>query len=238
MSRRHLLANLRDPEVSSIGRVSGLREFRRHFYYFGNPNTMYVYDEFSTVPQRARGVKRERFRRNRVVERITAKEMLYDSTGWRFVNGSVRSFSDAGATLTPFDTLSDSILTVKPVDMVAKIKGKEEMSYWELRGFIEAAKKRGEKVQKYMGELDFKLALPFVNFIVVLLGIAITARSGRKGGAVFFGIGLGLVLAFLIMARLAIVFAQNGYIPTLVGAWIANVFFLLLGLVLYKRAIW
>jgi hypothetical protein len=34
------------------------------------------------------------------------------------------------------------------------------MSYWELRKFMENAKKRGEKVEKYQGELEFKIALP------------------------------------------------------------------------------
>jgi lipopolysaccharide export system permease protein len=120
--------------------------------------------------------------------------------------------------------------------MVARIKDKEEMSYWELKSFIDAAQRRGEQVQKYMGDLDFKLALPFMNFIVILLGIAITARAGRKGSAVFFAIGLAMAFSYWIISRFAIAFAQNGHFPTLLGAWIGNVFFFLLGVVLFQRA--
>ena len=235
-ARRVLSDYMKDPTASTIERVNGIREFRRNFYYFGDPNTMYVFGEFSTVPQMARTVARETFSGNRITERISAASMIYDSTGWRFVDGSVRRFTDDGVALVPFDTLPDSVLTAKPVDMVTRIKSKEEMSYWELRGFIEAARRRGEKVQKYMGELEFKVALPFMNFIVVLLGIAITARAGRKGGAVLFGIGLALMFSFWIISRLAIVFAQNGHFPTLLGAWIGNIIFLLIGLVLYRKA--
>lgn len=236
-ARRELKDYMKDPTASTIERVHGVREFRRNFYYFGNPGTMYVFGEFSTVPQMARTVARETFHGNRLTERVSAASMLFDSTGWRFVNGSIRCFSDSGVTLTTFDTLPDTVLTAKPVDMVARIKSKEEMSYWELRGFIEEARRRGEKVQQYMGELEFKVALPFMNFIVILLGIAITARAGRKGGAVLFGIGLALMFSFWIISRFAIVFAQNGHFPTLLGAWIGNILFLLIGLVLYRKAI-
>jgi len=236
-SRRLIQDNLKSPKATTIERIHGIREFRRNFYYFGNPQTIYVFGEFSTSPQRTRTIARERFRKNRITQRITAEEMIYDSTGWRFVNGMIRSFSDSGASVTSFDTLTDSILKAPPLEMVARIKVKEELSYWELKGFIDAARNRGEKVQKYMGELEFKVALPFMNFIVILLGIAITARAGRRGGAMLFGIGLLLMFSFWIISRLAIVFAQNGHFPTLLGAWIGNIIFFILGLVLFRKAL-
>ncbi|MFW6245720.1 MAG: LptF/LptG family permease, partial [Fibrobacterota bacterium] len=91
-------------------------------------------------------------------------------------------------------------------------------------------------VDKYLAELEFKIALPFMNFIVILLGIAITARAGRKGGAALFGISLFMTFFFWLISRFALVFAQNGHIPTTVGAWIGNAIFLFIGLVLYRKA--
>lgn len=165
--------------------------------------------------------------------------MVYnDSTSkWFFIKGTRKDFTKEPTRITPFDTLKDSILSVSPVEMVARIKGKEEMSYWELKNFIEACKKRGEKVQEYLGELEFKLALPFMNFIVILLGVSITARTGKKGGAVLFAVGLGLMITYWILSRTAIVIAQNGHIPIYVGAWAGNVLYLLLGLHLYRKAV-
>jgi len=236
-SRRLIQDNLKNPQASTIERLSGIREYRRNFYYFSNPHTVYVFGEFNTSPQHTRNVERDRFRASRIIERIKAQEMIHDSTGWKFVNGTLRTFTDSSATLASFDTLTDSTLHATPIEMVARIKVKEELSYWELKGFIDAARKRGEKVQKYMGELDFKVALPFMNFIVILLGIAITARTGRRGGAVLFGIGLLLMFSYWIISRLAIVFAQNGHFPTLLGAWIGNIIFFLIGLVLFRKAL-
>lgn len=231
--RRDILDNKRVERNPANGIV---REFRRNFFYLGNSNTTYTFQEFSTVPQNANNVWKEIFSSNRIIRRVQAEKMIFDSTGWRFVNGMIRDFSDSLWSITTFDTLRDSVLTAEPTEMVARIKDKAEMSYWELKKFMDAAKKRGEKVEKFQGELEFKIALPFMNFIVILLGVAITARTGKKGGAVLFGTGLAMVITYWLLSRFAIVFAQNGHMPTLLGAWIGNIIFFLIGLILYRKA--
>jgi lipopolysaccharide export system permease protein len=242
LKRKELVDSFKEPPGSPLrqhGAAKGkaaLREFRRNFFYFGDLNTMYVFREFGTHPQIARGVWREKFDTSSIMERIQAENMVHDSTGWRFIRGTIRTFGPDGAASTPFDTLRDTLLCAEPIDMVARIKSPEEMSYWELQGFIGAAKRRGEDVRKFLGELEFKIALPFMNFIVILLGVAITARAGRKGVAMLVGIGLGLAFAFYLISRFAIVFAQNGHLPVIVGAWIGNAVFLVLGLFLYRKA--
>ncbi|MBN1602174.1 MAG: LptF/LptG family permease [Chitinispirillaceae bacterium] len=240
LKRRELLDNIRQGiNPAEKSKTGGVREFRRNFYYFGNQHTVYIFDEFSTAPQNARGVHQERFGIGMINQRLVAERMVYiDSTSqWLFINVTIKDFTKDPAVSVQFDTLTDSILSVNPVGMVARIKGKEEMSYWELKNFIEACKKRGEKVQQYLGELEFKLALPFMNFIVILLGVSITARTGKKGGAVLFAVGLGLVITYWILSRTAIVIAQNGHIPIFAGAWASNIIYLLLGLHLYRKAV-
>ena len=239
--RKELTDSFREPRNSPLRRhaqkrKTGAPEFRRNFYYFGNHSTMYMFQDFNTSPQLARTVWRETFDTSSLKERIQAESMLYDSTGWRFIKGTVRRFNTEGANVTPFDTLRDSVLTAPPVIMVARIKSKEEMSYWELSSYIDAAQRRGEQVRNYLGELEFKIALPLMNFIVILLGIAITARAGRKGSAVLFGIGISMVFAYWLISRFAIALAQNGHFPIWVGAWVGNAIFFVLGLVLYQKA--
>jgi len=213
-----------------------VREYRRNFFYFGTPEIMYVFNEFCTEPQFFRRVSRYTFTENRIAERVDAGEAVFDGTGWGFANGHKRVFSDDGMSAAAFTSLSDSVLKTEPPEMVKRLKSVEEMSYWELTGFIEAARRRGEQVQKYMAELEFKIALPVMNFVVVLFGLALAARSGRKGGAALLGFGLMLSFIYWILSRFTLVFAQNGYIPVLWGAWLGNAIFFILGAVLYRRA--
>ncbi|HMA65908.1 MAG: LptF/LptG family permease [Fibrobacterota bacterium] len=235
--KRELEDKWRDPVITKNSPNTTVKEYRRDFYYFANNKTLYYYDEFSTSPFFVRNVQRQIYNGSSVVQSINADASDFrDSTGWRFINAEIRDFTKEPISVTRKDTLIDSILTAKPVVMVARIKNKDEMSYWELRSFIESAKKRGEEVEKYLGDLEFKIAFPFMNFIVILLGISITARMGRKGGALLFGLGLAIAFSYWIISRFAIVFAQNGHMPVLLGAWFGNILFFLLGLVLYRKA--
>ncbi len=238
-------ANQLRSELSSLMRtppqqrqnVGQRREFRRSFYYFGNPNTMYYFDEFSVNPQFARGVQRQTFRYDGMAERITAQKMLFDDhEGWIFENGQQRNFSSDGSTLVTFDRLNDTILSSTPSDMVKRVRSERELSYWELRSYIDMARRRGEQVHRLVAEMEFKIALPLMNFVVILLGLGITARTGRKGGPVLFGIGLGLTFMYYLIARFAISFAQNGHLSPMVGAWSGNLLFFLIGLYLYRKA--
>ena len=214
----------------------GIREYRRNFFYFAAPNIMYVFNEFCTEPQFFRGVRRYIFTYTGLAERIDAAAADFDDAGWRFENGLRRSFSESGMAAAAFETLPDDVLTAVPLDLAKRVRSKEAMSYWELASYIEAAKRRGEKVHRFTAELQFKIALPFMNFIVILFGLSLAARTGRRGGAALFGVGLLLSFSYWIMTRFALVFAQNGYIPIMVGAWVSNVFFFIIGLALYRKA--
>ncbi|MDG5815962.1 LptF/LptG family permease [Chitinispirillales bacterium ANBcel5] len=235
--RAELSEQFRHPPSMRDSRQPGRREYRRNFFYFGDPNTMYVFKEFSTNPQFARQIQRLSFREDGLMQRIDAEEMVYDeNSGWKFLNGQIRSFGRKDSILLTFDTLDDDVLTSKPHDMVKYVRSKREMSYWELKNYIEISRQRGEQVQRHKAELHFKIALPLMNFLVILLGVAITARTGRKGGPINFAIGLMMVFAYWIISRSTMVLAQNGTITPLAGAWIGNIIFTVIGIILYRKA--
>ncbi|MFW6221888.1 MAG: LptF/LptG family permease [Fibrobacterota bacterium] len=210
--------------------------FHRNFYYFGNDNQVYCFQEFGTHPQRSKNVFREQFEDHQIVERIQAEQFVYREGKWFFIDGHMRRFDSSGTSMATFDTLYDTTLTAEPKEMVARIKHVDEMSYWELSDAIAKAERRGEKVHTYQADLYFKIALPFMNFIVILLGISITARAGRKGGGVLFGFGLFLTFFYWAISNFSLAMGQNGRMSPLIAAWGGNVLFFLLGIILYRKA--
>jgi lipopolysaccharide export system permease protein len=235
--RRELADNFGKQSVlKKKGALKVNQEYRRDFYYFGNEQTIYFFKDFRTNPGSAEKVWRETLRNDGLVQKLTANRAEYKNNSWYFLQGSVRHFDKNSAEETPFDTLRDSLLQTNPADMVVQIRSPEEMSYWELNNFVEKTRKRGEDVSKYKAQLYFKLALPVMNFIVILLGVSISARAGRRGGAVLFGIGLLLTFTYYIISQFGLAFAQNGQIPPIVGAWFGNSLFLMIALFLYARA--
>ena len=235
--RRELTDSMGKPRPEGKKILSAAtQEFRRDFYYFGNEHTTYFFKEFRTSPPKATAVWRETYTEGALAQKISAENAEFRDGAWIFIKGTNRIFTKSGAAIAPFDTLRDSVLTASPSDMVVQIKSPEEMSYWELRSFVDKTRRRGEDVSKYSAQLYFKLALPVMNFIVVLLGISISARAGRKGGAVLFGIGLLLTFSYWIISQFGLAFAQNGQIPALVGAWFGNTLFLIIAVYLYAKA--
>ena len=233
MQRRELLEQIKHGGRKAKGAPS--REFRRNFYYFGNENTVYCFREFRTRPLKTKSVWRESLVDNRIVQRVQARESIYRDGEWYFVDGMIRRFRGDSFSVTAFDTLPDRVLRMKPEEMVVRIKSPEEMSYWELNDFIEKSRRQGENVQQYLADLHFKIAYPFMNFIVILLGISITARTGRSGGAVLFGIGLLLVFSYWIFSQFTLTLGKNDHLSPMTGAWLGNVVFLFLGAALYRK---
>jgi len=236
-ARRQLVEQISsERSAKTHGAPAQQQEYRRNFYYFGDNRTIYHFDEFRTYPSLARAVWRQTFNGPTVTQRVSAESADYKNNTWSFKKGTKRTFSGDSVIAMPFDSLVDTILSVGPQDMVAQIRSPEEMSYWELASYVDKTRRRGEDVSKWRAQLDFKIALPLMNFIVILLGISISARAGRKGGAVLFGMGLILIFAYWIISQFAIAFAQNGQLPPLVGAWFGNILFLAIALPLYGRA--
>jgi LPS export ABC transporter permease LptG len=235
--RRELVENIgKEASLKKTGHVRANQEYRRDFYYFGDDDNIYFFKDFRTNPGSAEKVWRETIRNGVLSQKILAERAEFRDGAWIFLNGSVRSFGKKSEGLAQFDTLRDTLLKVTPSDMVVQIRSPEEMSYLELNGFVEKTRRRGEDVSRYKAQLYFKLALPVMNFIVILLGISISARAGRRGGAVLFGIGLILTFFYYIISQFGLVFAQNGQIDPLVGAWFGNSLFLMIALFLYTRA--
>ena len=235
--RRELIENIgKQASLKKTGSVHVNQEYRRDFYYFGDERNIYFFKDFRTNPGRAEKVWRETVQGGTLAQKIVAERAEFKNNSWYFIDGSVRTFDKNSAGLVQFDTLQDTLLKVSPSDMVVEIKSPEEMSYWELNNFVEKTRRRGEDVSKYKAQLYFKLALPVMNFIVILLGISISARAGRKGGAVLFGIGLLLTFSYWIISQFGLVFAENGQISPIIGAWFGNSLFLMIALFLYMRA--
>ena len=224
-------------EARGFSGRSAFKGLKRDFYYFGNKKTAYRFGEFRVEPQQAGGVRREKFSKNKIIERIEAEKLLYNGNRkWSFINGQIKTFKNISFSMTTFDTLADIILTATPEEMVARIKSIDCMSYWELKNLLQKAKGRGEKISIYQADLHFKIALPFMNFIVILIGLSITARAGRRGGTVSFGIGLGLVFTYWILSQFILALGKNETISPALAAWAGNIFFFIIGSILYQRA--
>jgi lipopolysaccharide export system permease protein len=172
---------------------------------------------------------------------LEAKECRWqeDTGKWRLKNYSTRSFNGMKETFTNQDKREtiDTLLNLMPADFVRFLNQKEMLDSPQLLSFIKAEKDRGLSNTKLF-EVEFyrRTSEPVTIFIVTLIGVAIAARKVRGGIGIHLAIGIGLGAIFIFLSKFSVTFATNSNFPPLLGVWIPNIIFGLLGFLLASRA--
>ena len=123
-----------------------------------------------------------------------------------------------------------------PADFIKSRPRPDEMSYDELRSYIEDLKSAGYSYQKYQTDLMNKMALPAIAFIIALIAVPLGARSGKSGKLVGLGGAIAIAGVFFVVHSSFISFGHSGRIPYFLAAWAANILFGVGGLFLFSHA--
>jgi lipopolysaccharide export system permease protein len=207
----------------------------------------------------------QRFEDNRIKEEIQARKTRWTDNGWLFENGVEMVFSDSLVTTPAFDSVDRSDtsspapppqerivsgiekyeafdkllrldLKVKPEALTKRQKKPDEMGYFELYKYVKTKERSGQLVAKEATDLNLKISFPLVNFIIVLFGAPIAANPKRSGLAIGFAISLFIAFVYYTLIRMAQSFGYSEKLPPLLAAWITNILFAILGVVLLIKA--
>ena len=112
-----------------------------------------------------------------------------------------------------------------PAKFTNDARSPDQMSYTQLKGFIQDLQKRGYSVQELLIELHEKIAMPFVSFVMVILGLPFSFRSGKKGSLYGIGLGIGLVVVYYATFAVLSALGQVGLFPPFLATWAPNILF-------------
>ena len=166
---------------------------------------------------------------DRVTRRIDAKRGIWQGDHWELQAGIDRRFSEQGTeSAVPFESLVIDIPD-GPEVFAKKPVRPEEMSYPDLRGYVERLRESGGRIEKYLTDLHLRVAFPLVNFVVVLIGAAMAVKMRRGGIALGFGFSLAIAFVYWSLIRAGQILGHNGTLPPLFAAWLGNIVFLTVG---------
>ena len=108
------------------------------------------------------------------------------------------------------------------------------MSISDLRDYASHLEEGGFNATTYLTDLHNKISFPFVCIILVLLGVPFALKTGRHGG-ITAGVGISIVVSFTywIVHAISISLGYSGIIEPVAAAWLANLVFLSLALLLF-----
>lgn len=169
---------------------------------------------------------------------LTADSASYNDSLkiWRIRTGATRVIAGPGKQATfNFRSMRLRALNQSPSDLLAEPKAPDEMGYAELGRYIEALKRSGNDANKLIVEQALKLALPATCLIIALFGAPLAVTTPRAGAAVGIAISLGTTVVFLLLTQITKAVGAGGVINATLAAWIPNVIFLFLALVLLAK---
>jgi lipopolysaccharide export system permease protein len=209
---------------------------RTNVHYLGKGGRVYLIKTYDINAKKMRDVVVQDFSGGTLVKRIDARQCVWDGDKWVFTAGYVRKFGPEGETAESFAARSFPEITERPEDFAKVERTTAEMNIIQFARYTKRVAQSGGNTQKLDVELQTKIAFPFANLIVVLIGVSLAGAVNRGGVAI--GSGLALTISFLYYGfiRAGEALGNSGTLPPLVAAWIGNAFFLVLGLVLLKRA--
>ena len=220
------IQHLRPQEASERADVTYLGTGGRIFYM-----RLYLIGE-----RRMHEVSVEEFHDGELVRRVDAAEASWDGHRWVFSSGYLRSFVNGTERVQPFNRVVLPGIVERPEDFAKESRRPAEMSYGELRSYVEKLRASGSRVSNYLVDLHLKLAFPLVNFIVVLIGAAVATRLRMRSAALGFGLSVSIAFIYYAFMRAGQALGHNGALPPYLAAWLGDLVFGVVGVGMMAQA--
>lgn len=195
------------------------------------PGHFYTIRSFNVTRQEGEELKIYQKTENRLSNIITAKRIVYVDNGWTAVTGTVRIFQDTlKESYIEFDSMRVIDIKDRPSDFAKPLGKPEDMSYAELKEYIDLMKRTGGPHLRESIDLKVKIAFPMTSVVIVLLSIPFAANPRKSGIARSFALGALFSLSYFVLFRVLQSAGYNEKIPENIAVWGVNALFFLFGL--------
>lgn len=162
--------------------------------------------------------------------RLDAREAVREKDGWVLKDGYLWMFSPSGEVLLDRFQRMAVGLAERPEELTRVARATEEMSYDQLKDYIQRLAQSGVDVRRYWVDLYAKISLPFASAVMALIGIAFGLRTGKTGVLVWVGVCVPLGFLYWILLSLGLSLGRGGALPPAAAAWLPNAFVAAVGL--------
>ncbi len=159
-----------------------------------------------------------------------------EGAGWTLNDGWYYILPDTVHTIAyRFDSLHDRALSERPADLMASPKAPQDMAWRELGRYIRAMERSGADVRVMKVERMLKIAIPVTCVVIALFGAPLATSTQRGGAAYGVGVSLGTTVVFLMLIQLTKAIGGRGVVVPELAAWLPNIIFAIMGLILLVR---
>lgn len=216
------------------------------------PNTFLYLQSYNNLSDKGYHFTLERFEDRKLVEKLTAKRIEWDTTKnkWTLydwtrtsVNSIFEPVSNQPAE-TPIKGEDKNAVRNPPLDTALVIHPKEfdndyrkydGLTITELNKYIRTLRARGSAgIDVYEVEKYTRFASPFSIFILMFMGVIVSARKSRGGTGSQIALGFALSFIFILFFMMFRTFAEAGSLPPQISVWIPATIFGVISAIMYK----
>jgi lipopolysaccharide export system permease protein len=171
-----------------------------------------------------------------VRERLDAERAQWNGQHWVLQQATVRRFEGDREVTEVFEARIATELAITPGGLYRVRIRPENMNIRQLRDHRDLLRQTGGDPTTVNVDIQFQLAFPLVNLIVVFLGVVLA--SGPRKTTIASGFGLTLLIGFgyYVLMMFGRSLGHSGILPAAVAGWAGNVVYLALAWLLYARA--
>lgn len=228
---------------------------KRNVHMQVSPNVYMYMQSYQNVSKTGYHFTMERFEDNRLIEKLSANRIVWDSLKqkWTLHEWKIKkidtlfhvpdnpsaTFQTTAAPKLEKDVASgtnlDTALVIHPKEFESDYRKYDGMTINELSSYISTLRERGSAgVEFYEVEKYTRFASPVTIFILVFMGVIVSARKSRGGTGLQIALGFVLSFVFILFFTLFRTFAENGSMPPQISVWIPNIIFGIIALAMYK----
>ncbi len=219
---------------------SSKKTLNNDIHFFLSPSEKLYIRYYRSSDTTAQSFRLESFIQNRLVKVLKAEKLVYKSSPnvWTLKDYSVREFSGLNESfLVSMGESIDTVLDLTPEDFIRNTKLMENMTTVDLNDYINRERERGlGDAKAFLIEKHMRNSQPFTIFILTLIGFAISSRKVRGGMGLHLAIGVVLGAAFVIVSKFAATFSNNLSLSPVLGAWLPNLMFSIVALIIVKQS--
>lgn len=173
---------------------------------------------------------------NILVAKVKADLLTWNDTiqKWNLKNYTFRTFDGDKEIIKKGESL-DTVIDLSPKDFESQYMIHETMTLPELNAHIDKLTLRGaENIELFLIEKYERYTYPFAIIILTIIGVIMSARKARGGAALQISLGFILAFVYILLVIMSRSVANAGSLSPLLGAWMPNILFAIVGGILYK----
>ena len=232
-------ANQRQEDYHNVikGRAPQTYRDPQRKWMAGSNDRIYHYTYFDPNQNLFRGISIFEFQPHTfdVKRLVVANRAEWTGFQWNLQEGFVRRFgSSQPESYEPFKDMTFAEMD-PPEYFKKEVRMADQMTYVELKRYVLDLKQSGFDVSSLTVDLYRKLSFPLVSFIMAIIGIPFSFKTGKRGA--FYGIGLCVTVGIFYWATFELFDKLGGInrLSPVIAAWFPNLIFGLGGLWMMLR---